>query len=81
MGLGPKRELCSIMYFLLVKHTPFYLYLDGMAYRDSYISWIDKSQSECKKMMESFADKCRNEKVVWSAVIFTFNDCKIYKGK
>lgn len=37
--------------------------VDGMAFRDSYMSWVDKSQSESKKMMESFADKCRDQKV------------------
>jgi len=47
----------------IVLNHAFIWSVDGMAFRDSYMSWVDKSQSESKKMMESFADKCRDQKV------------------
>ena len=38
-------------------------FIDGMAYRDSYTSWFDKSKSDEKQMLDSFAGICRNKKV------------------
>ena len=34
-----------------------------MAYRESFMNWFDKSKSEEKQMLESFANTCRNNKV------------------
>lgn len=45
-----------------LEKRPVVMHPHGMAFRDSYMSYIDKSQSECKKMMDCFADQCRNQK-------------------
>ena len=44
--------------------TFFYsIFIDGMAFRDNFTHWLDKSQSEEKQILDSFATTCRNQKV------------------
>lgn len=53
-----------LTHFFSCKSTLCNMIVDGMAFRDSYMSWMEKSKKEGKDMLESFADTCRNQKVV-----------------
>jgi len=45
-----------------LERRPIVMHPHGMAYRESFMNWFDKSKSEEKQMLESFANTCRNNK-------------------
>ncbi|KAL9989518.1 hypothetical protein ACROYT_G004078 [Oculina patagonica] len=45
-----------------MEKRPVVMHPHGMAFRDSYMSWMDRSQKEGKEMLESFANTCKNQK-------------------
>ena len=46
-------------------------FLDGMSYRESYASWFERCKSDEEHMMSSFADICRNKKVLLNPKVVT----------
>ena len=68
-------EKTNVFYIHSLLDIPFYvihdyyihpLTADGMAFRNNYMSWLGKSQNETTEILESFANTCRNRKVIWN---------------